>query len=313
MSTLQIIFVGIIFVTVTAAAMMFLLRLAPGPARRRLESVADTSGYAEAKARSDWTETVVKLAGSFAKLSLPSEGWEQSPLRLRFIHAGYRGNAPVALYFGAKTLLAVLFPALAYLYLLIAGAKFGVSALLLILLSAAALGYYLPNVVLSRLVFLRQREIFESFPDAADLMLVCVESGLGLDAALVKVTEEIRIKSVALAEELHLVNLEMRAGGSRDKALRNLALRTGVEEVNSFVTMLVQADRFGTSIGESLRVFSDELRTKRKLRAEELAAKIPLKLLFPLIFFIFPSLLLVLLGPAFIQVYRILLPTMAGR
>ena len=312
MSALQIIFVGIIFVTVTAAAMMFLLRLAPGRARRRLESVADTSGYAEAKAQSDWTETVVKLAGSFAKLSLPSEGWEQSPLRLRFIHAGYRGNAPVALYFGAKTLLAVLFPTLAYLYLLIAGAKLGASALLLILLSAAAIGYYLPNVVLSRLVFLRQREIFETFPDAADLMLVCVESGLGLDAALVKVTEEIRIKSLALAEELHLVNLEMRAGGSRDKALRNLALRTGVEEVNSFVTMLVQADRFGTSIGESLRVFSDELRTKRQLRAEELAAKIPLKLLFPLIFFIFPSLLLVLLGPAFIQVYRILRPTMAG-
>jgi tight adherence protein C len=313
MSALQIIFVGIIFITVTAVALMFLLRVAPGPGRRRLESVADTAGYAEAKARADWTETVVKLAGPLAKLSLPSEGWEQSPLRLRFIHAGYRGNAPVALYFGAKTLLAAVFPALAYLYLLIAGAKFGTNALLLMLLSAAALGYYLPNVVLSRLVFLRQREIFETFPDAADLMLVCVESGLGLDAALVKVTEEIQIKSVALAEELHLVNLEMRAGGARDMALRNLALRTGVEEVNSFVTMLVQADRFGTSIGESLRVFSDELRTKRKLRAEELAAKIPLKLLFPLIFFIFPSLLLVLLGPAFIQVYRILLPTMAGQ
>jgi len=313
MSALQIIFVGIIFITVTAVALMFLLRVAPGPGRRRLESVADTAGYAEAKARADWTETVIKLAGPLAKLSLPSEGWEQSPLRLRFIHAGYRGNAPVALYFGAKTLLAAVFPALAYLYLLIAGAKFGTNALLLMLLSAAALGYYLPNVVLSRLVFLRQREIFETFPDAADLMLVCVESGLGLDAALVKVTEEIQIKSVALAEELHLVNLEMRAGGARDMALRNLALRTGVEEVNSFVTMLVQADRFGTSIGESLRVFSDELRTKRKLRAEELAAKIPLKLLFPLIFFIFPSLLLVLLGPAFIQVYRILLPTMAGQ
>jgi tight adherence protein C len=311
MSTLQIIFVGIIFVTVTAAAMMILFPLAPGRARRRLESVADTTGYAEPKAGADWTATVVKVAGSFAKLSLPSEGWEQSPLRLRFIHAGYRGSAPVALYFGAKTLLAVLFPAFVYLYLAITGAKFGISGLLLILLSAAAVGYYLPNVVLSRLVFLRQREIFENFPDAADLMLVCVESGLGLDAALVKVTEEIRIKSVALAEELHLVNLEMRRGLT-DKALRNLALRTGVEEVNSFVTMLVQADRFGTSIGESLRVFSDELRTKRKLRAEELAAKIPLKLLFPLILFIFPSLLLVLLGPAFIQVYRILLPTMAG-
>jgi tight adherence protein C len=162
-------------------------------------------------------------------------------------------------------------------------------------------------------VFYRQREIFENFPDAADLMLVCVESGLGLDAALVRVADEMRLKSVNLAEELHLVNLELRAGNTREKALRNLALRTGVEEVNTFVTMLVQADRFGTSIGDSLRVFSEELRTKRRLRAEEIAAKIPLKLLFPLVFFIFPSLLLVLLGPAFIQVYRILLPTMAGQ
>jgi tight adherence protein C len=183
--------------------------------------------------------------------------------------------------------------------------------MLLILLSAGAVGYYLPNAVLSRLVFIRQREIFETFPDAADLLLVCVEAGLGLDAALVKVAEEMRLKSEALAEELHLVNLELRAGSSREKALRNLALRTGVEEVNTFATMLIQTDRFGTSIGDSLRVFSDELRTKRQMRAEEIAAKIPLKLLFPLVFCIFPSLLLVLLGPAFIQVYRILLPTFA--
>ena len=110
-----------------------------------------------------------------------------------------------------------------------------------------------------------------------------------------------------------MVNLELRAGSSRHKSLRNLALRTGVEEVNIFVTMLVQADRFGTSMGDSLRVFSDELRAKRKLRAEEMAAKIPLKLLFPLVFCIFPSLLCVLLGPAFIQVYRILIPTLAGQ
>ena len=122
-----------------------------------------------------------------------------------------------------------------------------------------------------------------------------------------------RLKSDALAEELHLVNLELRAGGSREKALRNLALRTGVEEVNTFATMLIQADRFGTSIGDSLRVFSDDLRTKRQMRAEEIAAKIPLKLLFPMVFCIFPALLLVLLGPAFIQIYRILLPTMAGQ
>jgi tight adherence protein C len=200
-----------------------------------------------------------------------------------------------------------------YLYITLGGAKFGTSGMLLILLTSGALGYYLPNLVLGRLVFVRQREIFESFPDAADLLMVCVEAGLGLDAALVRVTDEMRLRSEALAEELHLVSLELRAGSSREKALRTLALRTGVEEVNTFATMLIQADRFGTSIGDSLRVFSDELRTKRQLRAEEKAAKIPLKLLYPLVFCIFPALLLVLLGPAFIQIYRILLPSVSGQ
>jgi tight adherence protein C len=310
---LQLVYAAVIFVTVTGFMMLVLLPIASSRSKKRLDTVIDNTGYASNKGLADWTATVVKLARPLAKLSLPTEGWENSPLRMHFIHAGYRGNAPIALYFGTKTLLALLLPALAYLYVAIAGAHLKISMLMLVLLSAATIGYYLSNVVLSRLVFLRQREIFETFPDAADLLLVCVESGLGLDAALAKVTEEIRIKSVALAEELHMVNLELRAGSSREKALRNLALRTGVEEVNTFVTMLVQADRFGTSIGESLRVFSDELRTKRRLRAEEMAAKIPLKLLFPLVFCIFPSLLCVLLGPAFIQVYRVLLPTLAGQ
>jgi tight adherence protein C len=303
----------IIFVIVTAVTMGILMPIVSRGSRKRLDALSEDAGYASNKSTGDWVESLTQLVGPLAKLSLPSEGWESSPLRMRFVHAGYRGDAPIALYFGAKTLLAILLPALTYLYILIAGLKVQNSTLLLILLTTSAAGYYLCNVILGRLVFLRQREIFETFPDAADLLLVCVESGLGLDAALVKVTEEIGIKSRALAEELHLVNLELRAGSSRDMALRNLALRTGVEEVNTFVTMLVQADRFGTSIGESLRVFSDELRTKRKLRAEELAAKVPLKLLFPLIFCIFPSLLIVLLGPAVIQVYRILIPTMSGQ
>jgi tight adherence protein C len=313
MSTLQIVYAAIIFVSVTAAALVVLLPFAPGRAKQRLDAFADAAGFEERAAQAQWTQTVVNFAGKFAKLSLPSEGWENSPLRLRFLHAGYRGDTPVMLYFGAKTLLAVLFPVIAYVYIMLGNAKLGTNGMLLMLLASGAIGYYLPNVVLSRLVFVRQREIFESFPDAADLLMVCVEAGLGLDAALVKVTEEMRLKSEALAEELHLVNLELRAGSSREKALRNLALRTGVEEVNTFATMLIQADRFGTSIGDSLRVFSEELRTKRQLRAEEMAAKIPLKLLFPMVFCIFPALLLVLLGPAFIQVYRILLPTMAGQ
>ena len=313
MSTLQIIYAAVIFVTVTAAAAVLLLPLAPNRTKRRLDEFTGTPAFGDKAAEAQWTRTIVNFAGKFAKLSLPAEGWESSPIRLRFLHAGYRGDAPVLLYFGAKTLLALLLPVLAYSYLLLGEAKYSMSGMLAQLLAAGALGYYLPNLVLSRLVFLRQRDIFENFPDCADLLMVCVEAGLGLDAALVKVTEEMRLKSEALAEELHLLNLELRAGSSRDKALRNLAQRTGVEEVTSFATMLIQADRFGTSIGDSLRVFSDMLRTKRRMRAEEMAAKIPLKLLFPMVTCIFPALLLVLLGPAFIQIYKILLPTLGGQ
>jgi len=313
MSTLQIIYAAIVFLTVTAAAMVVLLPLAPNRAKQRLDELADTPAFGDPAAQAQWTRTIVNVAGKFAKLSLPAEGWENSPIRLRFLHAGYRGDGPIMLYFGAKTLLALVLPILVYFYVVLGDAKYTMNGMLAQLLAVGALGYYLPNLVLSRLVFVRQREIFENFPDAADLLMVCVEAGLGLDAALVKVTEEMRLKSEALAEELHLLNLELRAGSSRDKALRNFAQRTGVEEVTNFATMLIQADRFGTSIGDSLRVFSDMLRTKRRMRAEEMAAKIPLKLLFPMVLCIFPALLLVLLGPAFIQIYRILLPTLGGQ
>src|SRR5438045_8797821 len=143
-------------------------------------------------------------------------------------------------------------------------------------------------------------------------MLVCVEAGLGLDAALVRVADEIKIKSRALTEEIHLTTLEMRAGSTRDKALRNLAMRTGVEEVKTFATMLSQADKFGTSIGDSLRVFSDDLRHKRQLRAEELAAKLPTKMLFPLILFIFPAISVVIMRPAGCEGYEVSLTVLGG-
>ena len=311
MSMLQIIYAAIIFVSVTAVALIVLMPFAPGRAKQRLDAFADAPTFGGKAAEALWTQRVVNLAGKFGKLSLPTQGWENSPLRLRFLHAGYRGDTPTMVYFGAKTLLALLLPVITYLFAL-GSANLGMSGMLFMLLGSGTVGYYLPNFVLARLEFVRQREVFESFPDAADLLMVCVEAGLGLDAALVKVTDEMRLRSEALAEELHLLTLELRAGSSREKALRNLALRTGVEEVNTFASMLIQADRFGTSIGDSLRVFSDELRTKRQMRAEETAAKIPLKLLFPLAFCIFPALMLVLLGPAFIQIYRILLPSMSG-
>lgn len=312
MTTIQLIFLAIIFAAVTLASMAVLSQLTPSRLRGRLDMLKQGE-VREEKLMSKWTETIVKLSAPIAKLSLPDEGWENSALRIRFMNAGYRGASPILLYFAVKTILAVVLPLMLFLYSTLAIWNLGTSSFLALLLGAATIGYYLPNLILARRIAHRQREIFENFPDATDLMLVCIEAGLGLDAAITRVAEEIRLKSLALAEELHLVTLELRAGSSRERALRNLALRTGVAEVDTLVAMLIQADRFGTSMGDSLRVYADDLRTKRRLRAEETAAKIPLKLLFPLVFFIFPSLLLVLLGPAFIQVYRVLLPSLSGQ
>ncbi len=310
MSYQQMMFLGLLFISVSAAVFFVLGLFTRSATAERLDVIG--SGKANAATGDHWVERVVRLSRPFAKLSKPDENWDGSALRARFMHAGIRdANAPLA-YFGIKTVLSLGLPLLVYSTILVSTPELEFQGTLVVVLFAAALGYYLPNMVLSRWVFVRQREIFESFPDALDLMTVCVEAGLGVEAALVRVADELQHKSEALAEELHLVTLELRAGLERARALRNLAARTGVEEVEGFVAMIIQAERFGTSIAASLRVHSDMLRTRRRQRAEEAAAKIALKLLFPLIFFIFPSLMLVLLGPAMIQIYRILLPTMAG-
>ncbi|MGE5466511.1 MAG: type II secretion system F family protein [Ignavibacteria bacterium] len=313
MSATQFILFVIVFASAALSALIVLRQLVSGRMRERVRSVGGEAAFGAPEGEDSWVRTAVRLSGPFARLSLPRDGWEESPLRLRFMNAGYRGEGARLVYFAAKTLLATMPPLILFVVLRTAAPDLSTERLMLLLLVAAVVGNYLPNAVLARRIANRQTCILENFPDAADLLLVCVEAGLGLDSALTRVADEMRIKSQALAEELQLVNLEMRAGNTRENALRNLALRTGVEEVKTFATMLVQADRFGTSVGDSLRVFSDELRTRRRFRAEELAAKIPLKLLFPLIFFIFPTLLTVLLGPAFIQVYRVLLPTLTGQ
>lgn len=278
--------------------------LAPTRVEQRLQGIA---GFPE---KTSWTETVVKVAGPLARLSSPEGEWENSPLRLRFLHAGIRHADARLLFFAAKTLLPLLLATLAFFALRGLNQTSGLT-LLFYVMASALVGCYLPNLVLSWKTRRRQREVFENFPDATDMMLVCIEAGLGLDAALGKVAEEMRRKSVALAEEIHLTNLEMRAGGTREKALRNLALRTGVEEVGIFAIMLTQADKFGTSIGESLRVFSDDLRHKRQVRAEESAAKVPTKMLFPLVVCIFPSIIMVIMGPAVIQIVRNIIPLLA--
>ncbi len=312
MSLMQIGFLGLVFVATFALA-FWLVRFAGGNASaQRMRRVLGENSTFESSAER-FVDKVAKATKPIAKLSMPEEGFEGSALKRRFVTAGLRNASAPTAFFGAKTVLAIGLPMLAYIVLaVLMQPPIKGNALLFWLLLAAGFGYYLPNVILSRMIFLRQREIFENFPDALDLMTVCMEAGLGTEAALNKVAEEMVHKSEVLSDEMRLVNLELRAGAPRDRALRNLALRTGVEEVDGFVSMIIQAERFGTSIGQALRVHSDMLRTRRRQRAEEAAAKIALKLLFPLIFGIFPTLLLVLLGPAFIQIYSVLLPTMAG-
>ena len=296
----------LVFLAVTIAIAGVAMWVSPSRTEQRLQSMA-----AVPSEKSQWVETVIKLTGPLAKLTTPRGDWESSPLRLRFLNAGIRHPDAKLVYFGTKAILPILLATFTFFMLRATNQSQGVALMFYVML-AALIGCYSPNLLLHMLVKSRQREIFETFPDAADLMLVCVEAGLGLDAGLTKVADEIKRKSVALAEELHLTNLEMRAGATREKSLRNLALRTGLEEIGTFATMLTQADKFGTSIGESLRVFSDDLRHKRQVRAEERAAKIPTKMLFPLVLFIFPSVIMVILGPAIIQIVRTLIPLFTG-
>ncbi|MGY8904546.1 MAG: type II secretion system F family protein [Burkholderiales bacterium] len=311
---MQIVILALVFLSVTGLALLAVLKINRREAlKQRLNQLGITQGETQ-KPIADankWQAKIVKVVGPMARLSAPKEGWEASLLRAQFIQAGLRESGWPVLFFSAKTLLALVLPGLLVSYQGFSSVALTRNILILLLL-LAAIGYYLPNVLLSTRVRSRKRELTEALPDALDLMTVCVEAGLGLDAALNRAASEISLRSEALSEELGLVALELRMGMKRERALRNLALRSGVDDMSSFVAMLVQSDRFGTNVADALRVQAETMRTHRRLRAEETAAKIPLKLLFPLIFFIFPSLMLVLMGPAMLGIYRTLLPSLGG-
>jgi tight adherence protein C len=305
----MIIFSLLVFLAITLGLFATVLWLQPSRTEQRLQTLG---GFGVLPPESNWKQTVVRVAGPFAKLSVPEGDWDTSALRLRFLYAGIRHPDARIVYLATKTLLPLVTAGIAYLGMRALNQSHGY-LLLTYVMGCALVGCYLPNLVLWLAGNARQREILENFPDATDLMLVCVEAGLGLDAALTKVAEDLKRSCVPLAEELHLTNLEMRAGASREQSLRNLQMRTGVAEIGAFATMLTQADKFGTSIGDSLRVFSDDLRHRRYSRAEEAAAKVPTKMLFPLVIFIFPSIIMVILGPAMIQIIRTIGPILGIR
>ena len=301
---MDILILVLIFFAVASLTVAVVGLFMPRPFAGRLRQVVNTPAFTLEPQRAAWKAQMAHALTPASKLSLPSEGWENSPLRQHFMHAGLRGNTAPVVFFATKTILATVPP---LVYILVAGvsaAPVAVNTTLFWMFLCAALGYYLPNVVLSRIIQYRQRDILNAFPDAIDLMTIMVEAGLGLDAAISRIGQEIASQSRVLAEEIQLMSLELRAGASREDALRNLARRTGVDEINLYVARLLQTDRFGTSMADSLRVHSESLRVRRRLKAEEAAAKVALKLLFPLTFCIFPSIMIVLLGPAVISIYR---------
>lgn len=223
-------------------------------------------------------------------------GSSMSKTREWLAHGGYRGQQAGTMFMGLRVMSAAL--GVASILLLTAVAQVPFQQILMLTAVGGLFGWMLPYFYVSRKVRKRQDSIRLALPDSLDLMVVCVEAGLALNQAMMRVAEEIDRVSPEMSEELTVVNLEIRAGTPRDEALRHFSERTGVEDVKAFVSMLIQTDRFGTSIADSLRVHADTLRTKRRQRAEEAAAKLTVKLLFPLILFVFPAFFVVLLGPS---------------
>ncbi len=241
------------------------------------------------------------LAARLRSLGMERSAAPEKPTRTWLIQAGFRERQHLVIYVAARILGAVGFIALTV-------AVAGFDSIYL-LAGALAFGFFLPRFILKRLIRNRQREITVGLPDALDLTVVCVEAGLPLDQALMRVGEDLKHAHPALSDEFHLANLEMRAGKPRAEALRNLAARTGVDDIRSLVASLIQTDRFGTSIVQALRIYSDSLRTERRQRAEEQASKTAVKMVIPLVVFVLPSLIFVTLGPALIELYHNLAPT----
>ena len=264
---------------------------------RRLEELTMGREPGEGKPRLERLVKTLKRLGEKA----PKSAREIGPLRLRLVQAGYRRDEALTIFFGIRVAFSLLLFAL-----------FATSVIakpnLMMALGGLGLGYVLPGMVLARLAKRRAHRIRLSLADMLDLLVVSVEAGLGLDQALTRVGQELAFAYPELSDELRLINLELRAGKPRPEALRNLADRTGVDDLSSLVTMLIQTDKFGTSVAQSLRVYSETLRTKRRQRAEEAAAKTGVKMVFPLVLCIFPAIWVVTIGPAAIKFITVLFP-----
>lgn len=264
---------------------------------------AGTSGISARRRRQavrEQFETLVRVLGERVERGRK----DTSEVRQFLVRAGFRRPGAVLYYWGVRAVLMAGLGAAGLLILPLFGVRFVPTTIGALWL--AAFGWIAPTFAVRLLMRRRQKDLQRALPDTLDLLVICVEAGLGLNHALVRVSQEIHFVSRNMSEELALVNLEIRAGTPREEALRNLGERVGLVDFRALTAMLIQTDRFGTSIARALRVHADSLRTKRRQRAEEAAAKTTIKLVFPLVFCIFPALFVVVLGPAMIQIFAML-------
>jgi tight adherence protein C len=303
----MLIIIGIstfVCITLGAIGVYWLLNRPQSAATERLRSLGIKSGGQAAVSMTmpegPSTEIAERLASPLNRM-LPPSAMEARKLQKQLMHAGFRSPSAPIIYRALQLISMSGFPLVVAMACAILGRPLG-SALVWIILAFVA-GFILPRWVLRKITKTRQRNLRWGLADALDLMVISVEAGLGLNAAMLKVSSELRDVHEDIAIEFELANLEIRVGRDRDEALRNLAERTGVDDLHSLIAMLIQTDRFGTSIARALRVFSDSLRTKRRQRAEQAAQKAAVKLLFPLACFLFPTLFIAILGPAALNLY----------
>lgn len=247
--------------------------------------------------------TFMSLFGKIGNRYVGEQTLKYSVLRDEFLRAGIRNRAAIPAFWGVKIILMAALPLIFFMFRV---AFLGLTAPGLILVICAALalaGLFAPDLWLKLAINARKTRISHSLPDAIDMLVVCVEAGLGLDAAISRVSNEIRETCPDLSNEMRYYNFELRAGTSREDALQNLTRRTDLDEIRSLTNLLMQTNRFGTSLAQALRVYSENFRTKRFMQAEERAAKLPTKLVIPVLFFIFPSLFVVIALPAAIRIY----------
>ena len=275
-----------------------ILLVAFDPVRKRIRAI-------RGKRNHEATKTAAKLLQPLAGYLLPKNKQETSKARFQLTRAGFRGENALTTLYGIKMILGICLP-LGVFFSAELFPKLTTFQVISLSLVAALFGMLIPSYVVNKRAENRKRQIMNGFPDALDLLVACSEAGLGLNAGLQRVASELDISHPALADELNLVNIQIQAGVDRVAALKDLADRTGIEDIRGLVSLLAQSMRFGTSIADTLRMYAADFRDRRMQRAEEIAAMIGTKLIFPLIFCMFPSFFLVAIGPALIGVLRLL-------